>query len=97
MSGPTRSSPPSAGTGGGGTGQVTTGTTPPTTVNAGDVFVLLNLGGGAVGIYTAPGGLAGQIVIAPAAPGASIPANELYIQTDPVTGGPKTLYAGAAN
>jgi hypothetical protein len=95
MSGPTRSSPPSAGTGGG-TGQVTTGTTIPTTVNAGDVFVLLNGAGSPVGLYTAAGSFAGQIVVASAAPGASIPANQLYIQTDAATGGPKTLYAGAA-
>lgn len=88
--------PPSAGSGSG-TGQVTSGATPPATLSAGDVFVLLNGVGSAVGLYTAAGGLAGQVVVAPGSPGASIAANVLYIQTDPVTGGPKTLYAGAAN
>lgn len=95
MSGASRTSPPPLAGSGSGGGQVLTGTTVPTDIPAGSVYVRLD-GGNAIGLWTAPGGFSGQIVVATSAPGASIAANSLYVQTTPDGATVTALYAGAA-
>lgn len=84
--------PPSAGSG---SGTVVTGTTVPTDIPAGSLYVQLDGSGNPIDFFATAGGFGGQVTISASEPGASIPANSLYVQTDG-SGAVTNLYAGAA-
>lgn len=76
-------------------GQVSIDTTAPASVNPGDLHVQTDGAGNPISLFTAAGPFAGTVVVSQSAPGASIAADSLYVQTD-ANGVVTNLYAGAA-